>query len=41
MVGEAGHGDAVHRAGKSSGERYCESFNGKLRECLNGEITGE
>ena len=37
----AGTGDQspVYRARQSLGERYCESFNGKLREeCLNGEI---
>src|ERR1700733_15435353 len=31
--------DAVHRIGLSLGERYCESFDSKLRdEFLNGEI---
>ena len=39
VAGESGHEDVVHRAGKSVGERICESFNGKLRdEFLNGEI---
>ena len=32
MADEGGYRDAVHRTGKSLGNGYCESFNGKLRD---------
>jgi putative transposase len=39
VAGETGHENALHRAGESMENGYCESFNGRPRdECLDGEI---
>lgn len=39
LAARAGHATVVYRTRQPVGKRYCESFNGKLRdECLNGEI---